>query len=71
MANLVIVPNFMYDQGDVFDGGEAPIQVLYYNDDLVELKQGDDKVLIRAKDLNKLFREIKKHLPEAQKCLKS
>lgn len=69
MAKLITVPTFTFDQGDVFEEGEYPIQVSYYRDGIIELSQGGQEFDIREQDLQKLFKEIKKHLPEAKKEL--
>lgn len=69
MADLITVPTFTFKQGDPFEGGEYPIQVLYWNDDMVELNQKGNEVLIRAEYLRKLVKEIERHLPEAKKKL--
>ena len=67
---LITVPMFTFKQGDIFDGGELPIQVLYWNGgDVIELSQEDNSVLLRTQDLKRLFRAIEKHLPEAKSKL--
>ena len=69
---LTTTPTFIINQGDPYDGGEQPIQVIYWNEgDLIELRQGEDEVLIQTSILNKVFRLIKRHLPEATDKLKN
>jgi hypothetical protein len=72
MAELITVPTFTFDQGDAFSGNdnvERPIQVKYWNG-TIELKQNGETVLILPDYLESLFKEIKKHLPHANKALK-
>lgn len=70
MEELITVPTFTFDQGDTYEGAEQPIQVLYWNSDLVELRQGKNEILLNDESINKLFKLIKKHLPEARQKLK-
>lgn len=74
MSNLITVPNFIFSQGDVFDGDEWPIQVCYYNgkegDTLIELKQEDRYInFTNLQQLKKLVKEVEKHHDEASKKL--
>jgi len=72
MAELITSPTFTFNQGDVFDGAEEPIQVVYWdNGDVIELRQDKSVVLIQEDQLNVLFKEILKHLPEAKEYLNS
>lgn len=68
-TELITVPTFNFNQGDVLEGGEQPIQVCYYNVDLVELTQEGKSIIIRHQDLDRLFKEIKRHIPEAKSKL--
>lgn len=68
MPDLITVPCFIFNQGDPIDTGEMPIHVLYFNGG-IEIRQGDDTVYINPDYLNKLFTEIKRHLPEAERVL--
>jgi len=77
MSELITVPMFTFNQGDIFSGSEnaeRPIKVLFYNGS-IELQQDGlydqpEKILISTNFLDKLFKEIKKQLPEAQVFLK-
>lgn len=73
MTDLITVPTFTFTQGDVFDGRETPIQVLYWNQgDLIELRQeGNNGILINTDCIKKLTKLIIHHLPEATNKLKS
>lgn len=74
MADLMTVPTFVFNQGDVFDenGAERPIHVDYYNGSIC-LRQYDgdvkEEIIISEDYLHSLFKEIKKHLPDAQHFL--
>lgn len=72
MQDLITVPTFTFDQGDIWDGennSERPIQVLYY-DGTICLNQNGNEVLISPAHFENLFKAIRKHLPEATKALK-
>lgn len=72
MAELITVPTFTFDQGDIWDeqpDSERPIQVLYYVGSIV-LHQNGQEILISPTHFENLFRQIRKHLPEANKRLK-
>lgn len=73
MTELITVPTFTFIQGDVFDGRENPIQVLYWNGgELIELRQeGTNGILINTDCIKKLAKLIMHHLPEATNKLKS
>lgn len=73
MPDLITVPTFTYYQGDIFNGDdpecERPIHVDYYNGSIC-LRQDDgynneNSISISPKYMDKLFKEIKKHLPDA------
>jgi len=77
MPDLITVPTFTFKQGNIFNADpevERPITVSYYNGTIELLQDGEydqpEKILIHPSFLNKLFQEIKKHLPEALECLK-
>jgi hypothetical protein len=61
---LITQPTFRFPQKD---GDE--IRVEYYSTSLL-IHQGDDTVEIDYDNMNALFKEIKKHLPEALKHMK-
>ena len=67
MSNLVTLPTFIFRQGELHEGGELPIQVIYYRDGVIELNQEGQEIIIQYDYLRKLFNEIKKHYPEAMR----
>lgn len=69
MANLITVPNFIYQQEYTDGSTEQPIWVQYYNG-TISLEQDGNSINILPEALNGLFKEIKKHLPEAEHWLK-
>lgn len=72
MANLITRPTFTFNQGDPFneeEESEYPIQVIYWDEDILTLKQEDNEVVIRKEYLKPLLKEILKHLPTAEKVL--
>lgn len=73
MEHLTTVPTFIFPQGDLFDGGELPIVVKYYQqgdgDALVQLDQEGMAINIQPQHLRLLVKMIEKHLPEAKKEL--
>lgn len=72
MSELITVPTFTFQQGDPFSGEgspEYPIQVLYYHT-CISLEQNGNSININYEYFEKLFREIRKHLPEATSKLK-
>ncbi|WP_315823028.1 hypothetical protein [Paraflavitalea speifideaquila] len=72
MPELIIVPTFTFEQGDVFSGDhkvERPICVEYYNGTIV-LNQGENGcVNILPEYFDKLVREIKRHKKDAEWAL--
>lgn len=70
-TELTTVPTFIYEQGEFGDDNfEFPIIVKYWNKgEVIELNQQGNGVLIRAEDIMRLAKEIKRHLPEAIKQL--
>ena len=75
-TELTTAPTFIYHQGELMSDTDAefPIQITYYADNLVELKMLDQsgrEILIRTQDLKPLLKEIERHLPEAERKLKS
>lgn len=72
MTELHTVPLFIYNQLDK-DGmyQEEPIKVLYYNGtiSLEHIEEDRVGVNIHPDHLDKLFKEIKRHLPEAKRRL--
>lgn len=73
MPELTTVPTFTFPQGDTFQGdinAEYPIEVKYYNG-TIELCQNDNAICIGMDFVNALFKEVKKHLPEATAYLKN
>jgi hypothetical protein len=78
MAKLITVPTFIFQQGDMWDqegDSEKPIHVDYYNGSICLRQDGEyekqEEIIISPKYLNALFKEIKKHLPEAEAMLNS
>lgn len=69
MADLITVPTFIFEQGDLLKGGVYPIQVLYWRDGIIELRQGENEVMIKIENIDPLCREIKKHFDDANKSL--
>lgn len=71
MPHLITTPTFQYQQGELFEeqGAEYPINVIYYDDGCITLEQGGHSVTTNKKWLDGLFREIKKHIPAAEKHL--
>lgn len=72
MAHLTTVPTFNFNQLDE-DGCaiEGPIQVSYYNGS-IEIKMVDETcsaVVVHPDNVKALFKEIMKHMPEAQHYL--
>ena len=67
MTKLITTPNFLFTQ-IIEELVEYPIHVIYW-DGTIELKQNDKSILIEEVLLNKLFNEIKTHLPKAKKHL--
>lgn len=75
MSTLITVPTFTFDQGDIFEGAEYPVQVCYYNggkdSPLIELNQnGHSITFTTVNELKQLVKQIQKHLPDAQADLK-
>lgn len=75
MTELVTVPSFNFEQGDVYDGAESYTQVAYYNSSsdspLIELTQDGNRInFTDVKSLRKLVKEVEKHLSTASMKLK-
>lgn len=77
MAELITCPTFEFKQGDIFSGvdnAEKSIHVDFYNGSIQLRQDGEydqqEKILILPENLDKLFKEIKKHLPDALVMLK-
>jgi hypothetical protein len=72
MPELITVPSFIYEQGDLFGGDtniERPIRVEYYNGSIC-LDQGENgSIVILPEHVEKLFKEIKKHRKDAEWAL--
>jgi len=68
---LTTAPTFTFKQGKHSDGSfeENPIQIEFYNGAIVLRQEGafdlDESISISPKYLDKLFKAIKKNLPEA------
>jgi hypothetical protein len=74
-TDLTTLPSFIYYQGELLSDTDAefPIQITYYQDEIIGLQMLDQsgrEIVIRARDLKSLFKEIERHLLEAQKKLK-
>lgn len=75
MSELITVPTFTFQQGKNSDGtfAENPIQVSFYNGTINLSQEGqfmeNDSINISTAHFEKLFKEIKKHYPEAKSYL--
>lgn len=74
MSELITVPSFVYYQGELGDDiYERPLVVKFYCGGVIEITQEDGKykndIQISVNHVEKLFREIKKHLSEATTIL--
>jgi hypothetical protein len=72
MPELTTVPMFVFKQGDPFAGDgncEYPIEVKYYNGCICFDQEGNS-INISPAFAKALFREVLKHLPEAENKLK-
>ena len=74
MTQLITVPTFTFEQGDIHEGYELPVSVLYYNgrdnDPMIVLSQEGREVLFTdLKVLKKLVRLIGEHQDEAKRKL--
>ncbi len=71
---LITVPTFTFNQGDVYDGAELPIQVSYYNNGdkpFIELVQEDKNINFTSiEQLEKLVKKVKRHHSMAISMLK-
>lgn len=72
MSQLITVPTFYFEQGEIFeeDGAEFPLLVSYYSNGVIQLSQRGNEVIIGKKHFESLVKQIRKHLPEAEKALK-
>lgn len=77
MAELITVPTFTFNQGDMYQSdpdSERPIHVDFYNGTICLRQDGEfeqqEEIKISPKYLDRFFREIKKHLPDAEAVLK-
>lgn len=71
MAELTTVPTFVFFQGDPWSGdhpSEHPVQVEYFRGSIC-LSQNGNEIILLPEFYEKLFKEIKKHFPEAQMSL--
>lgn len=69
MSELITVPTLLIEQEDKFGTFEEyPIQVQFYRDSIC-LQQQDRYVNIDYNHFEKIFKQIKKNIPEAQKVL--
>lgn len=70
MNELITVPSTLFYQGNPDWCGESenPIQINFYNG-TVELKQGNNSVIIADEEIDKLLKVIKKNRVEADKYL--
>lgn len=59
MSELITTPTFKFKQGDIHDGGEEPIQVIFYRDGIIELNQDGQEIIIQEAYLAALYRKIK------------
>lgn len=73
--NLITVPTFTFNQGDMFtdDQFERPVNVDYY-ENCIEIRQDGEykqqqSIKIHPKYVKDLFRQIVKHQKEAEEVL--
>lgn len=69
-AELHTTPSFTFEQENAEGMIERPINVAYYNDNVICLSQAGNEIIICGNQVKELFREILRHHPEAQKQLK-
>jgi hypothetical protein len=77
MSQLKTVPTFTFKQGDIFkmdSSVERPITVNYYNGS-IELEQDGEYdapeiIQIHPEYIKAFFKEVLKHIPEAEQWLK-
>lgn len=76
MAELITVPTFTFNQGDIFNSDpqvERPIHVDFYSGSICLRQDGEyetqEQILISPAYLDKLFKAIKKHQKEANDFL--
>lgn len=75
MSKLITVPTFTFEQGDVYSDAEheRPIHVDFYNGCICLRQKGefdqDEEIKIHPQFLNALFKEIKRHKPDAELVL--
>lgn len=73
MIPLTTVPTFTFPQGDLFTEeypSEYPVVVNYYNG-TIQFEQNGNEINISPTFAKELFRQVLKHLPEAEKHLKN
>lgn len=63
MSELINIPSFVF-----YPEYEPAIHVKYYNGS-IELSQREDSIIIDSNELEKLFKEIKKHSQKAKEYL--
>jgi hypothetical protein len=78
MPELITVPTFTFNQGDIINGDvdvEVPISVDYYNGCICLRQDGDydkqEEIKIHPKHVKAFFKEVLKHLPDAEYHLKN
>lgn len=76
MSELVTVPTFTFQQGSMAKNDsdyESPIRVEFYNGTICLRQWGEydveECINVHPKYLEKLFKEIKKHMPNAMTIL--
>lgn len=74
MAELITVPTFTFNQGKLGDTEfEKPISVDFYNGSICLRQDGEydvqENIILHPDFVEKLFKEIKKHLPQAKAML--
>jgi hypothetical protein len=71
MPELTTVPSFVFYQGEFEgEGWELPIEVGYYNGCVSLGQQGNGEIILSPVHIKALFKEVLRHLPEAEKHLK-
>jgi hypothetical protein len=70
MPDLITVPTITFNQGDIFaedPQSERPIQIDFYDGTIClrQIYEGDNEqeIILSRYHVEKLFKEIKKHLP--------
>lgn len=76
MSELITVPTFTFKQGELFDTDvEQPLHVDYFNGSIQIRQDGgydqQESINISSKHIKAFFKEVLKHLPDAEHYLKT